>query len=177
MLLPYPLKTPPLSSSALRTDNPGSHQGCPFMFRCIFFFGQLLLSSSSQPVQNTGLISFCGSLLSCISAFTAPRSCCSRSPPCLLQGLPCHPPVRHDGLAELPEFIPALVLGGHRGDQILHVYLLAKSVLQFNPSVCPLRTREEGVLCIVVRVSTVETAAVAVSLNPLPIDTENPMPG
>ena len=85
--------------------------------------------------------------------------------------------MRHDGLAELPEFIPALVLGGHRGDQILHVYLLAKSVLQLNPSVCPLRTREEGVLCIVVRVSTVETAVVAVSLNPLPIDTENPMPG
>ena len=146
------------------------------MPRCIFFFGQLLLSSSSQPVQNTRLISFCGSLLSCISAFTAPRSCCcSRSPPCLLQGLLCHPPVRHDGLAELPEFITALVLGGHRGDQIVHVYLLAKSVLQLNPSVRLPRAREEGVLCIVVRVSTVETVAVAALANPLSIDTETPV--
>ena len=85
--------------------------------------------------------------------------------------------MRHDGLAKLPEFISALVLGGHRGDQIVHAYLLAKSVLQLDPSVLSLRAREEGVLCIVVRVSTVETVAVAVLANPLPIDTEAPMPG
>ena len=133
--------------------------------------------SSSQPVQNTGLISFCSFSLFCILGFIAPRSCCfSRSPPCLFLGPRCHPPVTHNGLAELPEFIPALVPGGHRGDQIVHVYLLAKSVLQLDPSVRPLRAREEGVLCIVVRVSTVETVAVAVLANPLPIDTEAPMP-
>ena len=83
--------------------------------------------------------------------------------------------MRHDSLAKLPEFISALVLGGHRGDQIVHVYVLAKSVLQLNPSVRSLRAREDGVLCIVVRVSTVETVAVAALANPLPIDTKTPV--
>ena len=125
------------------------------MPRCIYFFGQLLLMSSSQPVPNTGLISFCGFSLFRTLAYIASRSCCfTRSPPCLFPGFRCHPPVTHYGLAELPEFIPALVLGGHRGDQIAHVYLPAKSALQLDPSVRPLRAREEGVLCIVVRVST-----------------------
>ena len=99
------------------------------MPRCIYFFGQLLLMSSSQPVQNTGLVSFCGFSLFRVLALIAPRSCCfTRSPPCLFPGPRCHPPVTHDGLAELPEFIPALVLGGHRGDQIAHVYLPAQSL-------------------------------------------------
>ena len=134
--------------------------------------------SSSQPVQNTGVISFCGFSLFRVLAFIAPRSFCfARSPPCLFPSPRCHPPVTHNGLAELPEFIPALVLGGHRGDQIAHVYLPAQSVLQLDPSVRPLRAREEDVLCIVVRVSTVETVAVAVLANPFPIDTEAPMPG
>ena len=107
--------------------------------------------SSSQPVQNTGLVSFYGLPLFHDLALIAPRSCFfARSPPCLFPGPRCHPPVTHDGLAELPEFIPALVLGGHRGDQIAHVYLPAQSVLQLDPSVRPLRAREEGVLCIVV---------------------------
>ena len=134
--------------------------------------------SSSQPVPNTGLISFCGFSLFRILALIAPRSCrFARSPPCLFPGPRCHPPVTHDGLAELPEFIPALVLGGHRGDQIAHVYLPAHSVLQLDSSVRPFRAREESVLCIVVRVSTVETVAVAVLANPFPVDTEAPMPG
>ena len=134
--------------------------------------------SSSQPVQNTGLVSFCGFSLFHVLALIAPRSCCfARSPPCLFPGPRCHPPVTHDGLAKLPEFIPALVLGGHRGDQIAHVYLPAQSVLQLDPSVRPLRAREEGVLCIVVRVSAVEAVAVAVPANPFPVDTEAPMPG
>ena len=178
MSLPYPLKTPPPSSSALRADNPGKtcRQSSGLFFRAPL---SLLLRAVTAHVIFSASSEYWADLL--LRFFVVLYSCLHCSAQLLLHSFSSLPLPR-------PSLSPSC--DTWRSCRIAWIYSSSRSLRSPWRSDCPrLSSRQErsparsfcpstsGTLCIVVRVSTVETVAVAVLANPFPIDTEAPMPG